>query len=332
MTFGVDNAKMSARALGWHAGAMHVPLEGFQPWVLSGLSTLLPFDHALWITGWSPSRAGASDGDYLFTNGSGAPASTSSADLVRGLEPLVTDTMAASGTALNVCLSDATWHQSTRIALTQRAASDGWVNVVGVASAELRTGAMQCILLARSTRENRFGVDETRALEVLAPHAMQALATCRALRKASSTARDGHLDGWSTAIVDRAGMVRQHDAGFVPALQMEWPDWSGQRLPTPVREGMALRNSAHWQYLGQRVVLEFSAVDDLWLAAARPRPAGDALSAREFTVARHYATGATYREIAAALRVSPSTVRAHLRSVYAKLGVRNKVQVADRLR
>jgi DNA-binding CsgD family transcriptional regulator len=311
---------------------MHVPLEGFQPWVLAGLSTLLPFDHALWITGCGPSRTGASDGSYLFTNGSGAPAGTSSTDLVRDLEPLIADTIAVSGKAVNVCLSNATWQQTTRTALTNRASPHGWANVVGVASAELRTGAMQCILLARSARENRFAEDETRAFEVLAPHAMQALATCRALSMASATARDGHLDGWSTAIVDRVGMVRQHDAGFVPALQMEWPDWNGQRLPTPLREGMALRNSAHWQYLGQRVMLEFSAVDDLWLAAVRPRLAGDALSAREFTVARQYATGATYREIAAALRVSPSTVRAHLRSVYAKLGVRNKVQVADRLR
>jgi DNA-binding CsgD family transcriptional regulator len=53
--------------------------------------------------------------------------------------------------------------------------------------------------------------------------------------------------------------------------------------------------------------------------AARGSPAG--LTAREIDVLRLVATGITDAQVAQALHVSPRTVNAHLRSIYAKLGV-----------
>lgn len=58
------------------------------------------------------------------------------------------------------------------------------------------------------------------------------------------------------------------------------------------------------------------------------RSAGsETLTAREREVARAYAGGQTYRDIAAGLFIAPSTVRAHVGAVYRKLGVSSKIEL-----
>lgn len=54
----------------------------------------------------------------------------------------------------------------------------------------------------------------------------------------------------------------------------------------------------------------------------------DALSGRERAVAEKFAAGMTYREIGEALFIAPTTVRTHLATIYEKLGVRTKIELA----
>jgi DNA-binding CsgD family transcriptional regulator len=56
------------------------------------------------------------------------------------------------------------------------------------------------------------------------------------------------------------------------------------------------------------------------------------LSTREQTVARLAADGASNREIAAALFVSPKTVERHLTNILAKVGLRNRTELAGLIR
>jgi DNA-binding NarL/FixJ family response regulator len=56
----------------------------------------------------------------------------------------------------------------------------------------------------------------------------------------------------------------------------------------------------------------------------------DVLSAREREVLALLSTGATNREIAAALQVGTETVKKHAGALYRKLGVRNRTQAAQR--
>jgi len=51
------------------------------------------------------------------------------------------------------------------------------------------------------------------------------------------------------------------------------------------------------------------------------------LTARELEVIRHMASGATAREIGAALHISPRTVESHVFNAYRKLGVHSRVQL-----
>jgi class 3 adenylate cyclase/DNA-binding CsgD family transcriptional regulator len=56
--------------------------------------------------------------------------------------------------------------------------------------------------------------------------------------------------------------------------------------------------------------------------------ATEALSNREQEVAAAYAAGQSYKEIARELSLSPTTVRSHLRTIYSKLGVTSKIELA----
>ncbi len=65
--------------------------------------------------------------------------------------------------------------------------------------------------------------------------------------------------------------------------------------------------------------------------AAPPAPDLSALSAREAQVAQAVAAGKSNKEVAEQLFISERTVKAHLGSVFEKLGVRDRVQLVLRL-
>lgn len=62
-----------------------------------------------------------------------------------------------------------------------------------------------------------------------------------------------------------------------------------------------------------------------YVSAARAGPAGH-VTAQQRAVLNHLANGRTYDEIAAALRVSSSTVRTHIKRLYRALGVHNRLE------
>lgn len=76
--------------------------------------------------------------------------------------------------------------------------------------------------------------------------------------------------------------------------------------------------------LATRLVAEYAAI----ATGRKPRPAESELSNREIDVLALLALGDTNQQIADKLCVSVHTVRAHLRSVMQKLGVKNRVQAA----
>lgn len=74
---------------------------------------------------------------------------------------------------------------------------------------------------------------------------------------------------------------------------------------------------------------------ELYAAGARPRTTAlkgiEALTASEHRVATLAAQGATNREIAQTLFVTPKTVQVHLTNAYRKLGIRSRRELAGEL-
>jgi LuxR family transcriptional regulator, maltose regulon positive regulatory protein len=66
--------------------------------------------------------------------------------------------------------------------------------------------------------------------------------------------------------------------------------------------------------------------------SARPRPALEPLSSSELRVLRYLPTHLSAPEIASALSVSTSTVKTHMRNVYAKLGAHSRAETVERAR
>ena len=88
--------------------------------------------------------------------------------------------------------------------------------------------------------------------------------------------------------------------------------------------------AAGFDALGSRGWAEQARAELARVGARRPRARGE-LTPAERRVAALAAGGASTKEIAQALVVSARTVEAHLRRIYAKLGVRSRAQLAARL-
>jgi DNA-binding CsgD family transcriptional regulator len=131
----------------------------------------------------------------------------------------------------------------------------------------------------------------------------------------------------------------------------------GGELPADLR-GLAegaqngapgIRRSLTMERIGERLRIEITAVGKgrtqlhLWRegvptavpppgdGSAPQAPASDGLTQREREVALLVADGLRSREVAERLGIASQTVKSHLKTIFDKLGVRNRVELARRL-
>ncbi|SDW67679.1 regulatory protein, luxR family [Amycolatopsis xylanica] len=126
-----------------------------------------------------------------------------------------------------------------------------------------------------------------------------------------------------TASPARVSLARAH------LLFGEWLRRAGRR-----RDAREHLRTAHEQLSGmgmeafaQRAAEELRATGEV--ARARSTGTLDQLTMQEVHIARLVATGATSKEVAARLFLSPRTVDAHLRNIFRKLGITSRRQLRD---
>jgi DNA-binding CsgD family transcriptional regulator len=113
------------------------------------------------------------------------------------------------------------------------------------------------------------------------------------------------------------------------ALDAAYPDWSGTALPPELSQ--ALCNVPGRFVSGKSCRLRLEPCGALVLISIASRQHKPALAPRELSAAMLYAHGHSHKDIAAALKLTPATVRTYLRSAYSALGVRNKLELVAAL-
>ena len=178
-------------------------------------------------------------------------------------------------------------------------------------------------LYRRGAGARPFEEAERQLKQLVMPHLWAAWASNWIAQLASAKAHS-FSSRVTLGVADQKGMLHAAEPRFSELMRLEWPDWVGPELPAEIRARLHDDRMVERLHLSTRVM----AVSGLYLVDLRQRSPLDRLTPRELLIAERFGSGKSYKEIAAALPVSPATVRAHLRAIYSKLEISDKTELA----
>lgn len=201
----------------------------------------------------------------------------------------------------------------------------GTAQLFGAASVEGGVNLIEGLIFCRHAATRPFSEPERLFIRSLVPQLADTWRINRLL-SVQGDRRSTAQPNESLALCDGKRLLHAAGRQFAAMLQAEWKDWRGPFVPAD------LLKSGCKAFLGSRIVVSATPINDMWLLTARRRSHADRLTARERDIARRFGRGLGYREIAQELRISPSTARNHLKNIYDKLEIRSKVELAGLLR
>lgn len=188
----------------------------------------------------------------------------------------------------------------------------------------------QILSMWRADKDSHFlAQDGCIAAQVL-PHLLEAIKVNQTL-SVHRAVKDA--DRSTVAIARRNGTLHFCGMEFRKLLSMEWPDWESAILPGALMDELARIGSTGFcsatirvsvKCVGELLFLKASSVSTtVSCPTIRPESLQSAfgLTPAEVRVAIALLEGSSAREVADYLKVSPHTVRAQLKQIYAKLGV-----------
>lgn len=176
--------------------------------------------------------------------------------------------------------------------------------------------------------KSRFGFDEVDAL--LMEEFVRHLARCWKAHLTDVRA-DGQSNAWDGyALSSRKGELLYIGREVGAALNEVYADWQGSHLPGKLSE--LLGRVPCTFHPGRRREIVVQPCGELISLMMCSRRRSSVLSPREFSAARLYSQGSSYKEVARTLGVTPATARTYLRNAYVRLGVSNKVELISALR
>jgi DNA-binding CsgD family transcriptional regulator len=208
---------------------------------------------------------------------------------------------------------------------------EGFVHAIGIVERDEVADFGYILYLMRADLDDAFTEDDVALLEHLSPHLMAAWRQSQIAhhyRTAANGAAAGFHAHEGYAVADLQGVVLAAGEDFCTALRTVAPTWLGPKFPAELKP--LLDGERPSLILGDYEFTVQRANDrNLFAVAARAGTLG--LTPAETRVAGLYAGGMTRQDIATQLGVSASTIRNQLSSVYLKLDVHSKIDLARAL-
>lgn len=309
-------ADFSQCLLRLHALARQAPVDRFLAEALSQFARLVPFDAAWWGQA-SRASAGAPPVNWQYGSLGLAPRFGAEWNRIGGGDAFALRSMDSLG---GVCRASGFEDENPAVEAFSR--RHGLLHVMALTVELEDSGLLFFVSLYRRPR-GRAAFSEAEA--ELFGHYVQHLKQHWAVRMQDTLRLAVAEDGRSTALAETGGRLLHVGERVAALLARTWPGWDGQQLPEAF---MAQARRAPCQVrLGRRSVAVRPVGGLLAISAGAPQPQ-QPLAPREREAALLYAGGEAYKEIARRLGLSPATVRTYLRDVYARLGVRNKQELA----
>lgn len=305
-------------------------LTGSGPWDAFGaiafglLEELVAFDSALWGTFTLTPDGARAHSQYLHK----LPARMMEEyEDVKQYDVLNQQSIAQCGKTLNVSLAQV--ESATHPAMIAHARRWGMEHTLATMILESPLNLYTAICIYRNATHRPFSERDRRRIERMAPHLVEAW-HLNALHFLDLPPAPEPAVPHARAVIDRFGVLHHAEAGLAALFRREVPDWEGPNVPAPI--AAVIRQGAS-EFKGSAVIASVlrDLPDKRLLIGVRARARVDTLTRREMTVAREFASGKTYKEIAGLLRTSPATVRTQIERIYAKLGVRTKVELVKHL-
>lgn len=314
---GAAGGVMNALIAGIYAGVLELPYADFKERTLAGLAAAIPFTSGVWASGAYSSNTMHSvallnhgpemlmdyvmhwqENDFVRAAVVGSPGKAHRNEDVMPL---------------------AEYHQ-TPIYL-QFSKPAGLEHALGIVHADLASDLGELLFLFRDDPAQAFTDEEVRRLDLLLPHLTTAWRQRQALHR-YETGSPAEFQTSGLAVIDDQGLLWTVEPRFSELLREAFPRWKGPRLPADAVRALRTETARAGN-------LEFHVTrgEGRHLISVR-RLGDDGLTAAEIKVARLFAGGRSNREVAAGLGVSPATVRNQLASIYRKLDIHSKAELA----
>lgn len=311
--------KLSAVVLNLYRGASDQPVDVFQDWAFEQIKPALSFDSALWLTG-------------TLLNGQHA---IHSQLLHRQPQQLMNDWARCKDRAVFAVKvfgsPSITFNCVTSTSLGPELAGHSRryniEHILATATIDPVSSLHELISIYRADLDKPFSEEERLFQQNLVPHLAEAWRINR-LTHLSKVNQPLGVANSRAAAADIKGVLHLIEPGFTRLILDEWPGWRGPCLPDKLAAQIQNQDK---RFVGNTLVIHLSGLNDQILLHGRKKSRVDGLSKRELEVATHFSTGHTYKEIAREVELSPATVRNHLSSIYLKLGVDNKAELATLL-
>ena len=192
-------------------------------------------------------------------------------------------------------------------------------------------GASHILCLIRYTEQPEFSEQQRKYIEILSPHLVIAWKQNNKFYMSQESNRKEQLVD-NTAIADKSGILLRTCPEFIKQLKKEWPNWSDQKLPDEVCDWLNSDPSMrHDSLKNRKIQIHCKQHEGFYQLSARENNSLDTLTEREYSIAKLFAADTSYKEIAIKLKISPSTVRNHLNKIYLRLGIKSKLQLAQKM-